>query len=85
MDAVPWERLDPGARRDWADLCAAHAPTLAAVDGQARLVHADANPKNTLVARVAGGWRVDAGLDWEFSFSGCPGSAGTVAGKIIGQ
>ncbi len=72
MDAVPSERLDPGARRDWADLCAAHAPALAAVDGQARLVHADVNPKNILVTRVAGGWRVDAVLDWEFSFSGCP-------------
>ena len=72
MDAVPGERLDPAARRAWARLCAAHAPALAAVDGQARLVHADANPKNILVTRVRGGWRVDAILDWEFSFSGCP-------------
>ena len=72
MDAVPEGRLDPGARRAWAGLCAAHAPALAAVDGQARLVHADANPKNILVTRARGGWRVDAVLDWEFSFSGCP-------------
>jgi aminoglycoside phosphotransferase (APT) family kinase protein len=72
MDAVPEGRLDPGARRAWAGLCAAHAPALAAVDGQARLVHADVNPKNILVTRVRGGWRVDAVLDWEFSFSGCP-------------
>ncbi len=72
MDAVPEERLDPGARRAWARLCAAHAPALAAVDGQARLVHADVNPKNILVTRARGGWRVDAVLDWEFSFSGCP-------------
>jgi aminoglycoside phosphotransferase (APT) family kinase protein len=72
MDAVPAERLDPGARRAWAQLCAVHAPALTAVDGQARLVHADANPKNILVTRVGGGWRVDAVLDWEFSFSGCP-------------
>jgi Ser/Thr protein kinase RdoA (MazF antagonist) len=72
MDAVPGERLDPAARRAWAGLCAAHAPALAAVDGQARLVHADVNPKNILVTRVGGGWRVDAVLDWEFSFSGCP-------------
>jgi aminoglycoside phosphotransferase (APT) family kinase protein len=72
MDAVPDERMDPGARRAWAELCAAHAPALAAVDGQARLVHADANPKNILVTRARGGWRVDAVLDWEFSFSGCP-------------
>ncbi len=72
MDAVPGERLDPGERRAWADLCAAHAPALAAIDEQARLVHADANPKNILVTRAVHGWRVDAVLDWEFSFSGCP-------------
>jgi aminoglycoside phosphotransferase (APT) family kinase protein len=72
MDAVPGERLAPGERRAWAELCAAHAPALAAVDGHARMVHADANPKNVLVTRVRGGWRVDAVLDWEFSFSGCP-------------
>jgi aminoglycoside phosphotransferase (APT) family kinase protein len=72
MNAVPEERLDPGARRDWAGLCAAHAPALAAIDEQARLVHADANPKNILVTRAVDGWRVDAVLDWEFSFAGCP-------------
>jgi Ser/Thr protein kinase RdoA (MazF antagonist) len=72
MDQVPGERLDPAARLAWAGLCAAHAPALAAVDGQARLVHADVNPKNILVTRAGGGWRVDAVLDWEFSFSGCP-------------
>lgn len=49
-----------------------YAEALTAVDAQARLVHADANPKNILVTRGAGGWRVDAVLDWEFSFSGCP-------------
>jgi len=72
MDTVPEERLDPGARRDWAALCAAHAPALAAIDDQARLVHADANPKNILVTRAVNGWQVDAVLDWEFSFAGCP-------------
>ena len=70
MDAVPDERLDASARRAWASLCAAHAPALAAIDGHARLVHADANPKNILVTPVGGGWRVDAVLDWESSFSG---------------
>lgn len=72
METVPRERLDPATRRAWADLCAAYAPALAAIDGQTRLVHADANPKNLLVTPVHGGWRVDAVLDWEFSFSGCP-------------
>jgi aminoglycoside phosphotransferase (APT) family kinase protein len=72
MDAVPAERLDPGTWHAWAKLCAKHAPALAAVDGDARLVHADANPKNILVAREGSGWRVTAVLDWEFSFSGCP-------------
>jgi aminoglycoside phosphotransferase (APT) family kinase protein len=72
MDAVPAERLDPGTRHAWAELCARHAPALAAVDGDARLVHADANPKNILVAWKGGRWCVAAVLDWEFSFSGCP-------------
>jgi Ser/Thr protein kinase RdoA (MazF antagonist) len=72
METVPAERLDPATRRAWAELCALHAPALALVDGHARLVHADVNPKNILVAREGGGWRVAAVLDWEFSFSGCP-------------
>ncbi|MET8145949.1 phosphotransferase [Sphaerisporangium sp. NPDC005288] len=73
MAATPDARLDLAIRRDWADLCAAHAPALAGVDGQARLVHADVNPKNILVTRTrSGGWRVDALLDWEFGYSGCP-------------
>jgi aminoglycoside phosphotransferase (APT) family kinase protein len=72
MDAVPPERLDPAARKAWIDLCTTHAPALRAVDTQARLVHADANPKNILVTRLGAGWRVDAVLDWEFSFSGSP-------------
>lgn len=72
MGATPSERLDPATRQAWSALCAAHAPALAAIDAQARLVHADANPKNILVTRVGSGWRADAVLDWEFSFSGSP-------------
>jgi aminoglycoside phosphotransferase (APT) family kinase protein len=72
MDRVPGERLDTETRQAWAGLCAAHANALAAIDDQARLVHADANSKNILVTRAAGGWQVNAVLDWEFSFSGCP-------------
>ena len=64
-------RLDPDTRRAWLELCAAHAPALTAVDGHARLVHADINPKNILVTHTPGGWRVDAVLDWEFGYSGC--------------
>ncbi|MEV6611350.1 phosphotransferase [Kutzneria sp. NPDC051319] len=65
-------RLDVSVRKAWAELCALHAPALAAIDEQAHLVHADLNPKNILVSRVDGRWRVDALLDWEFSFAGCP-------------
>jgi aminoglycoside phosphotransferase (APT) family kinase protein len=75
MAATPESRMDPGTRQAWIALCTAHAPSLVSVDNQARLVHADANPKNVLVSRAAaaaGGWQVDAVLDWEFSFSGCP-------------
>jgi aminoglycoside phosphotransferase (APT) family kinase protein len=72
MEAVPAGRLDPLERRAWVEVCAAHAPALSAVDGHARLVHSDANPKNILVTPLERGWRVDAVLDWEFSFSGSP-------------
>ncbi|MFD9072623.1 phosphotransferase [Streptomyces lasiicapitis] len=70
--AVPASRLDVATRRAWVKLCEAHAPALATIDDQARLVHADINPKNILASRAASGWRVDAVLDWEFSYSGCP-------------
>jgi aminoglycoside phosphotransferase (APT) family kinase protein len=72
MAATPDARLDPATRTAWAELCTRHAPALAVVDDDARLVHADLNPKNILVTHARGGWRVDAVLDWEFSFSGCP-------------
>lgn len=80
MAGMPADRLDGETRRAWVRLCAAHAPALETVDGHSRLVHADVNPKNILVSRVAGGWRVDALLDWEFSYSGCPyGDAANMA------
>jgi aminoglycoside phosphotransferase (APT) family kinase protein len=81
MAAVPDGRLDATARRAWVELCAVHAPALKSVDSHARLVHADINPKNILVAHDdAGGWRVAAVLDWEFSYSGCPyGDAANMA------
>ena len=72
MAGTPDSRLDSDAKRAWIGLCTRHAPALASVDNQARLVHADANPKNVLVTRAGDGWRVDAVLDWEFSFSGSP-------------
>ncbi|MGO1050629.1 phosphotransferase [Crossiella sp. CA198] len=77
---TPDTRLDATARAAWLELCTAHAPELTAVDGQARLVHSDLNPKNILVSRTDTGWRVDAVLDWEFSYSGCPyGDAANMA------
>lgn len=72
MTAAPEERLDTATRIAWAQLCTTHAPALAGVDDHACLVHADLNPKNILVTRARSGWRVDAILDWEFSFSGSP-------------
>ena len=65
-------RLGDANLRAWVELCATHAPALARIDDQARLVHADINPKNILVSRTPGGWSVASVLDWEFSFSGCP-------------
>ena len=80
MTATPDFRLDRPTRRSWAALCAEHAPALAVIDDQARLAHADLNPKNILVTRTAAGWRVDALLDWEFSYAGSPyGDAANMA------
>ncbi|WP_229070932.1 phosphotransferase [Actinoplanes sp. DH11] len=80
MESVPAGRLDERTRRAWVRLCAEHAGVLTAVDGHARLVHADINPKNILVARAGAGWRVAAVLDWEFAYSGCPyGDAANMA------
>jgi len=80
MAAVPESRLDPVTRRAWAQLCEVSASALESVDGHARLVHADINPKNILVSRAGRGWRVEALLDWEFSYSGCPyGDAANMA------
>jgi aminoglycoside phosphotransferase (APT) family kinase protein len=80
MAATPETRLDRATRRAWVDLCAAHTPALRDIDDHTRLVHADINPKNLLVTRTRGGWRVDAVLDWEFGYSGCPyGDAANMA------
>jgi Ser/Thr protein kinase RdoA (MazF antagonist) len=72
MAAAPAARLDQATRRAWVKLCATHAPALTRIDDHTRLVHADINPKNILVTRMRSSWRVDAVLDWEFSYSGCP-------------
>lgn len=72
MAATPGDRLDPAARDAWVELCAAHAPSLAEIDAQARLVHSDFNPKNILATRTDDGWHVAAMLDWEFAYAGCP-------------
>lgn len=80
MGAAPAARLDPRTRREWIRLCAEHAPALTGIDDESFLVHADANPKNILVSRSGEGWRVDALLDWEFSYSGSPyADAGNMA------
>ena len=80
MAATPEPRLDQATRRAWVDLCVVHAPALTSVDDHTRLVHSDINPKNILVTRERGRWRVDAVLDWEFSYSGCPyGDAANMA------
>jgi aminoglycoside phosphotransferase (APT) family kinase protein len=80
MSTTAEARLDLATRQAWVDLCAAHAPALKSIDNHTRLVHADINPKNILVTRTRSGWRVDAVLDWEFSYSGCPyGDAANMA------
>jgi Ser/Thr protein kinase RdoA (MazF antagonist) len=80
MAATSDGRLDPVTKTGWVGLCESHASALTRIDHHARLVHADINPKNILVSRTTGEWRVDAVLDWEFSYSGCPyGDAANMA------
>ena len=66
------DRLNADEQRRWLTLCGHAAPTLTSVDHQARLVHADANPKNVIVRRVEDRWQVAAWIDWEFAHAGCP-------------
>jgi aminoglycoside phosphotransferase (APT) family kinase protein len=66
------DRLNADEQRRWLRLCERAAPELSAVDHQAFLVHADANPKNVIVRRVGGSWQVGAWIDWEFAHAGCP-------------
>ena len=70
MEKVPGHRLTAATRAAWVRLCTTCAPRLAAVDGHARLVHSDANPKNLLVDAAA--TRVVSVLDWEFAYAGSP-------------
>lgn len=72
MDRTPTARLDLEMADAWKYLCTEYAPLLTDIDAHAYLVHSDFNPKNLLVSPVATGWRVDAVLDWEFSYAGCP-------------
>jgi len=48
------------------------APLLAALVGEASLVHGDFNKRNLLVTTTGDRWRVAAVLDWEFAVSGSP-------------
>jgi aminoglycoside phosphotransferase (APT) family kinase protein len=49
-----------------------HAPELAGLSGETRLVHGDFSRRNVLLRPTAGQWRVSAVLDWEFAVSGSP-------------
>jgi len=48
------------------------AAELAALDGDARLVHCDFGTRNVIVRRERGRWTAAAVLDWEFAVAGSP-------------
>jgi len=64
--------LGPAGVEGLRALAARLAPAVDRLAGARRLVHADLNPKNLLVAEVDGRWRLTAVLDWEFAFSSSP-------------
>lgn len=67
-------RTDPGWQLTESEMDGLRALAVAwtpLVPQDARLVHADFNPKNLLAERTEDGWRVTV-LDWEFAFSGSP-------------
>lgn len=68
----PVPGMDDDLRRRYVDLVAEAAPLTNRVDGACQLVHSDYNPKNLLVSRDFGRWRVTSVLDWEFAFAGSP-------------
>jgi aminoglycoside phosphotransferase (APT) family kinase protein len=78
LDFVDWSlsrgragaRLGPRLAARLRGFAAEQAPRLAACDARTNLVHGDYKGSNLLVARVGGGWRVAAVLDWEFARAG---------------
>lgn len=56
----------------WKAQCAQNFEILTPLNQISRLVHSDMNPKNIIVDRVDGGWKLKAFIDWEFAHSGCP-------------
>lgn len=66
------QRVDPRLARAIHTFAWCWADRFAALDHEARLVHADYNAPNILVREVRGEWRVAAVLDWEFAFSSSP-------------
>lgn len=62
--------LSAAARGRFWGVVADHARELVAVADCAALVHGDLAPRNVLVRRCGGVWRVAAVLDWEFALSG---------------
>ncbi|WP_422048376.1 phosphotransferase [Shimia sp.] len=56
----------------WEAPCTQNFEILAPLNQISRLVHSDMNPKNIIVDRVDGGWKLKAFIDWEFAHSGCP-------------
>lgn len=70
--ALELGRLDAETAQAATALALAHEDALSSLRPNARLVHADCNQKNVLVAQRDGEWRVSALLDWEFAFAGSP-------------
>ena len=67
------QRRIPADLRDSAHaLVWSWAPRLAALAGEASLVHGDFNRRNLLLRRAGARWTVAAVLDWEFAVSGSP-------------
>jgi len=73
LESTNLQRRVPGELRDRTrDELLRWAPQFARLDAETHLAHGDFGKRNLLVRCLAGHWRVEAVLDWEYAISSSP-------------